>query len=246
MGSVALVREVARDTYLLGTRSHNFFVLRDGDEVTIVDAGCSGEWSKLVRGLESVDLSLEAIAGVVATHSHADHFGLAHKADENDVPVFVHDAEESRALGTYTGRYAASASEVPIFNLHALRTFLPLMLAGVMKLDHLAVVGTFQDGDRLDLPGHPVAVHTPGHTEGHTMFHCSERGLLFTGDGLITKDLIGPRRGPQMIEQRFSLDHQMALSSLDRIVDLEAKLLLPGHGDPWEGSPAAAVSLARS
>ena len=240
------MKQIADDIYSLGTRGHNFYILRDGDAATVIDAGCSREWSKLVDGLESIGLPLEAVAGIVATHSHADHFGFAKKAAENGLTVSVHEAEETRALGTYTGRFSASASELPIYNLYALRTFLPMIRAGVMKLAHLDEVGTFRDRDRLDLPGHPVAVHTPGHTEGHTMFHYPEGGLLFTGDGLITMDLIGSSKGPQMIEQRFNLDHQMAISSLDRIVDLEANLLLPGHGDPWTGSPAEAVAKLRS
>ncbi len=239
------MEQVAKDTYSLGTKGHNFFILRDGGDVTVIDAGCSREWSKLINGLESIGLSLEAVAGIVVTHSHADHFGLAKKATRNGLAVSVHESEEDRALGTYTGRYAVTPKELPIFNLHALRAFLPMILAGVLKLDHLDTVGTFQDGDRLDLPGRPIAVHTPGHTEGHTMFHCPERGLLFTGDGLITMDLIGPSTGPQMIEPRFNLDHQQALASLDRIIGLEANLLLPGHGNAWAGSPTDAVALAR-
>jgi glyoxylase-like metal-dependent hydrolase (beta-lactamase superfamily II) len=239
------MKQLERDTYSLGTRGHNFFILRDGDQVTIIDAGCSREWRKLVGGLESIGLSLEAVAGIVATHSHADHMGFGKEAMKNGLAVSVHEAEETRALGTYTGRFSASASDLPIFNFHALRTFVPMILAGVMKLEHLDEVGTFGDGERLDLPGHPLAVHTPGHTEGHAMFHCPERGLLFTGDGLITMDLIGAGQGPQMIERRFNLDHEQARSSLDRIVDLEADLLLPGHGEPWAGSPAEAVALAR-
>lgn len=121
-----------------------------------------------------------------------------------------------------------------------------MIVAGVMKLEHLDEVDTFQDGERLDLPGHPVVVHTPGHTEGHAMFHCPELGLLFTGDGLITMDLVGPGRGPQLIDERFNLDHELADSSLERLVGLEAEMLLPGHGDPWMGSPAEAVALARA
>ena len=49
-----------------------------------------------------------------------------------------------------------------------------------------------------------------------------------------------------MIDQRFNLDTDQALASLDRIVELGADLLLPGHGEPWTGSPAEAVALVRA
>ena len=77
------------------------------------------------------------------------------------------------------------------------------------------------------------------------MFHSPDRGLLFTGDGLVTMDLLGPGTGPQMMERRFHLDAEQALDSLDRIEGFNAELLLPGHGTPWKGTPADAVTLAR-
>ena len=240
------MKQVADDVWAIGSRSHNFYILKEDDQVTIIDAGCSGEWSKFEKGLAELGLSLESISAVIATHAHADHFGLAKQASDHGLRVSVHADEETRALGTYKGRFAVDASELPKFNIHALRTFIPMLLAGVSKLDHVDAVNTFGDGEHLDLPGHPVPVHTPGHTEGHAMFHCEALGLLFTGDGLITMDLLGPDRGPQMMEDRFNLDSQQALASLDRIVGLEANLLLPGHGRPWRGSPAEAVTLARS
>ena len=120
-----------------------------------------------------------------------------------------------------------------------------MIRAGVMKLSFVDQVDTFTDGEQIDLPGNLTAIHTPGHTEGHVMFHCPDRGILFSGDGVITMDLIGKAKGPQMIEKRFNLDNEQALASLDRIVDLEADLLLPGHGEPWKGQPAAAVALVR-
>jgi glyoxylase-like metal-dependent hydrolase (beta-lactamase superfamily II) len=49
-----------------------------------------------------------------------------------------------------------------------------------------------------------------------------------------------------MIGEVFNLDHKMAIASLDRIAGLDASVIYPGHGDPWNGSPAEAVSLARS
>lgn len=240
------MRQVADDVFSLGTRGHNFYVLADGDQVTIIDAGCRREWPKLVTGLQREGLSLEQVAGFMITHVHSDHFGLAKEADRREMRVAVHRDDEPRALGTYTGRFAAEASELPVYRPSALWNMLPLVLAGVTSLEFVDQVETFDDGQRLDVPGNPVAVHTPGHTEGHVMFHCPDLGILFTGDGLVTMNLLGPRKGPQMMEDVFSLDAEQALASLDRIVDLEADLLLPGHGDPWAGRPADAVALVRS
>jgi glyoxylase-like metal-dependent hydrolase (beta-lactamase superfamily II) len=240
------MRQIADSVFALGSRGHNYYLLRDGDEVTMVDAGCSREWGRLLGALDELGLSVDAVSGVVATHSHSDHFGLARRAADEGIDVHVHEDEESRALGTYSGRYAASPSEIPMFRIHTLRNFLPLVFAGVMSLDHLETVRTFRDGETLDLPGTPTAIHTPGHTEGHTMFHVPHLGILFTGDGLVTMDLLGSDSGPQMMPETFDLDHTQAIASLDRIEALDASMLLPGHGQPWRASPAEAVGAARS
>ena len=78
------------------------------------------------------------------------------------------------------------------------------------------------------------------------MFHAADRGVLFTGDGLVTMDLLEPNEGPQMMPAVFDLDHDQAVRSLDRIEDLSAGILLPGHGQAWRGSPADAVAAARA
>lgn len=240
------MQQVTDNVYALGTRGHNFYLLVDGDDVTVIDAGCVKEWPKLEEGLKANGIALEQVAGFMITHVHGDHFGLAAEAASRDMRVAVHEDDEERALGTYTGRFGATASDLPMYNPIALWHMLPMVFAGVTALEHVDEVETFQDGQALDVPGSPIAVHTPGHTEGHTMFHCPELGILFTGDGLVTMDLLGPRKGPQHMNQIFDLDTARARSSLDRIVDLDADLLLPGHGEPWSGSPADAVALARS
>ena len=241
-----MIEHVADGVVRVGSRAHNFYLLNEGGRVTIVDAGCSGEWSTLLRALEAAGVALVSVEGVIVTHAHSDHFGLAKKLIEADVEVSVHADEETRATGRYRGRFAVSPGELPVFKPAVVFNLLPMVTNGVMKLEFPTSVRTFGDGDQLDLPGNPVAVHTPGHTEGHTMFHIRDRGLLFTGDGLATMDLVSFDTGPQMLDSRFHLDIDQAIASLDRIIDLEAELLLPGHGKPWTGSPAAAVEAVRS
>lgn len=236
------MEQVAGDVFRLGSRSHNFYLIAEGGVATIIDAGCSREWSQLIDALESLDMSPESVSAIVATHAHADHLGLGAPAQEVGIDVRVHEDEEERALGTYKGRFSAGPTDLPLFKLSTWKNFIPLLRAGVTRLDHLETVDTFSDGDVLDVPGRPQVIHTPGHTEGHAMFHCAEEGILFTGDGLITMDLIGNAVGPQMIDPVFNLDTEMAYESLHRLASLEAGLLLPGHGEPLHESPGVAAN----
>lgn len=235
------MEQVARNVYRLGSRSHNFYLLTGDGEATVIDAGCSGEWSQLVDILENLGMKPESVSAILATHAHADHLGIGARAQDEGIDIKVHEDEESRALGTYEGRFSAGATDLPLFRISTWKNFLPMLRSGVMKLEHLEEVGTFSDGDVLDVPGSPRAVHTPGHTEGHTMFHCADEGILFTGDGLITMDLVGRSQGPQMIDPIFNLDTELAYESLARLDSIDADVLLPGHGNPWQGAPSSAA-----
>src|SRR5680860_163881 len=177
------MEQVALNVHRLGSRSHNFYVMTDGGEATVIDAGCSREWSQLVETLETLGMSPESVSAILVTHGHADHIGLGVRSQRQGIDVRIHEDDETRARGTYTGRFSATATDLPMYRVSTWKNFLPMLRAGVMKLDHLETVGTFSDGDVLDVPRRPRVVHTPGHTEGHTMFHCGEDGILFTGDG---------------------------------------------------------------
>ena len=77
------------------------------------------------------------------------------------------------------------------------------------------------------------AVHTPGHTAGHTCYFVEETGVLFTGDTIlgVGTSAIGPPPAGDMGQY---------LASLERIGELGASLFAPGHG-PVVREPAAKV-----
>ncbi|HDH02869.1 MAG TPA: MBL fold metallo-hydrolase, partial [Actinobacteria bacterium] len=231
--------------YRLGTPHHNFYVVTEGGKATVVDAGCSKEWPKLVGGLAAIGLGAEDVEAIVVTHAHADHIGFGREAADATIDVRVHADEEPRALGTFQGRKAAEATDLPLWRIGTWRFLTALIRVGIMSQPVLESVTTMEDGETLDLPGSPTVIHTPGHTEGHVAFHLPRRSVVFTGDGLATRDLFGSNRvSPQMMPDAFHLDPAMARRSLERISGLEADLLLPGHGEPFHGSPAAAVAAA--
>jgi glyoxylase-like metal-dependent hydrolase (beta-lactamase superfamily II) len=239
------MEQVADGIHRLGSRAHNFYIIAEGDEATIVDLGCRREWKSLIGGLAALGLGPASVSAALATHAHGDHLGLGARAKQEGIDVRVHRDDEVRALGGYQGKPSATASDLPLYRLAVWRNMLPMLIRGATRWDHLDSVSTFDDAEAIDIPGRPVVVHTPGHTEGHAMFHCPDVGVLFTGDGIATMDLVGDRTGPQLMDDAFNNDTDQAYESLERLEMIDADLLLPGHGRPFEGTPAQAVELAR-
>lgn len=236
------MQQVAEGIHRLGSTIHNFYVLTEGGKATVVDAGCSKEWTKLVDGLASLGLSPDDIEAILVTHAHADHFGFAAEAAERGTAVKVHEDDLDRARGEYVGKAAVSPTDLPLWKPTTWSFLMPLLRAGVMRQPTTHQVETVTDGEVLDLPGKPVVVHTPGHTEGHASYFLPDRRTTFTGDAIATMALLGGEVGPQMMPDVFHNDPALARESLARLAALDSDFVLPGHGDPLNMPIAEAVA----
>lgn len=98
---------------------------------------------------------------------------------------------------------------------------------------------------RLDLPGGPVPVHTPGHTDGHSAYLLPGSGILVSGDALVTAHPTSRIKGPQLLPAMFHTDRTRTLESLSVLEYLDADTVLPGHGPAYRGTVKQAVRLAR-
>jgi glyoxylase-like metal-dependent hydrolase (beta-lactamase superfamily II) len=93
-----------------------------------------------------------------------------------------------------------------------------------------------------ELPGHPMAIPTPGHTGGHCSYLLD--GILASGDALVTGHPLLARRGPQLLPAVFSHDQDGCIRSLAALALLDTEVLVPGHGDLWRGPIRAATDEA--
>jgi len=230
--------EVAPGVHRFGSTRVNWYVVVDGDAVTLVDTGFPRHWGMLQAGLEGLGRGLADVAAVVLTHSHVDHTGFARRlVDTCATPVFVerHDAVHG-------------VRRFPPMHLYARPSSWGLLAEGLRDgMLGTPRVGTSQpvhDGEALDVPGRPKPVYLGGHTPGSTAYVIEDRGVVFTGDNLVTFDPYTRRRGPQLMFCGVQHDEAGAAEALARLSAVAAATVLPGHGEPWTDGTASACERA--
>jgi len=233
--------QLAPGLHRLGSGMINSYLIADGTEVTIVDAGVGGYFGDLPGELAAMGRSLDDVRALVLTHGHGDHIGFAERLRrERHVPVSVHEADAALARGEVPN----PAKGFGPTRITALLRFLWYAgRRGGLRNHPLVEVATFGDGATLDVPGSPRVVLVPGHTPGSAALHMPALDALFVGDAFATLAVTTGATGPRVAP--FTADAPTALASLDRLRDVPAGLVLPGHGEPWRGGVEQAIQLVR-
>jgi glyoxylase-like metal-dependent hydrolase (beta-lactamase superfamily II) len=207
--------EVAPGVLRMGTELINWYLVAEDDGVVLIDAGGPRYRSQLEPGLAQLGRGLDEVRAVVLTHGDADHQGFAEKLrSEQGTPVYVHAADEEL---TRTGRgRKREASLLPYFRYPATWKLMAGFLRGGRPL-HVQQVDTYEDGDVIDVPGHPRVIHAPGHSPGCVALYFEARSLLFVGDVLFNYNVLTGRRGPQVGPAGFNESSDQALDSLTQL-----------------------------
>jgi glyoxylase-like metal-dependent hydrolase (beta-lactamase superfamily II) len=238
--------EVAPGVHRFDTDLFNWYVLEDEEgKLTVVDAGFPSHWAALLEGLLSLGRGFGDVGAVVLTHVHADHAGFAERLRRAaGVPVLVHEADLKSS--ERIEKLPPLGFALNVWRPFVFRLLLKGYASGAASVPGIRGAMPFADGEALGVPGRPRAVHVPGHTAGEVVLHLPERGVLFSGDALVTKDLMtGEDVAPRVPYKYLDDDYGQALRSLDRIGGLGEVVMLPGHGEPWKGDMSAAVASAR-
>lgn len=239
--------QVAPGVWRLGTDFINYYVLEEGGRLTVVDAGAPKFGATLVAQLVAAGLSLGDVEAVVLTHSDSDHTGVVPLLQEAGAHVLIHEADEEtlRKPRPKTGDARPSRLLRELWRPGFWRMMTTMTRAGAAHPPKVEGAETYSDGDLLDVPGGPRAIHTPGHTAGNSAIHFEERGVLFAGDTMCSLNPLTRARGPQLMPHSFNVSNVQARESLAKIEGLAADVVLFGHGEPWRGGVSAAVARAR-
>lgn len=239
--------EIARGVFRLGSPLVNWYLVEQDGRLTAVDTGLPGYGKTLEADLAALGFKLTDVAAVVLTHSDADHTGNAGRLRDAGAEVFVNAADAGTLAkpGPKTGDARPARVLSRAWRPGLLRMMGHMVRAGVARPAKLEGATTFSGGERLEVPGRPLTIATPGHTPGHSALLFEDRRALFTGDGLCTWNPFTGHRGPTMMPAVFNVSNSDCRASLGALEGLDADLILPGHGEPWHGSPASAVARAR-
>ncbi|MFI6597825.1 MBL fold metallo-hydrolase [Nonomuraea sp. NPDC050536] len=212
------------------------YALELPDGVAIIDAGWNTDeaYDGLVAGLRVAGYEITDVKGVLVTHIHPDHYGLAGRIREvsgawialhpKDAAL-VHERYDDSAIDQLVEkeRRLLVKAGVPALTLDELAgaSMMIRHMVSMAKPDRLV-----EDGERLGLPGWDLrAVWTPGHSPGHLCFVSESRRLLFSGDHVLAKITpivaVHPQSGPNPLADY--------LDSLAAVRKFDVEEVLPAH-----------------
>lgn len=222
-------------------RSANIYLLDNGaGGWAVVDSGLGlpADEAALRAGLARAGLTLEDIATIILTHAHPDHIGLSGLLQgASGAPVYMLTGEDERMYGVWshdadstfhsvTAMYVANGlpdDEVAGSAASTVRT------RRILRLPRRDTVRLLEDGESLHLGSHTYeAIWTPGHSDYH-MCLLRDDGVFIAGDHIlpsITPNIgLYPHARPDPLRDY--------LGSIQRVRDLPARVVLPGHGRPF-------------
>lgn len=241
-----ITMNVARGVHAVTRASTNLYVLVDGDDVTIVDAGLPRMWDETTEALRRAGRCWADVAGIVLTHGHFDHLGLAARAQaEHRVRVWCHRGDHHIVRHPYRYRPGRPRLAYPVMHPRSVPHLAGMVAAGALAVRGVDEVTDMTDGQTLDLPGSPQVIATPGHTDGHCVLHVPSRDVVFTGDAVVTIDPYTGRTGPRVVARAGTHDATTAETSLGAVAATGAAVVAPGHGPVWTGGADQAAIAAR-
>jgi glyoxylase-like metal-dependent hydrolase (beta-lactamase superfamily II) len=226
-----------------GGPANVYVIEEDGGGLSLFDAGIGTKEGRdaLLAGFRALGRNLGEVRRIFVSHGHIDHYGYARAAQElSGAPVYAHPRDHDKL----TGR-DRTAQRLALYAAYLDRLGAPRELLGHVQV-HWQDVGRMarplerveplEEGTRLRFARFGAEVlHLPGHTPGLVGLWAPEHGLLFSDDHLLERvspnPLLDLEGQPEPVH-RALVEY---VRSARRVRELPARLIAPGHGEPFSG-----------
>jgi glyoxylase-like metal-dependent hydrolase (beta-lactamase superfamily II) len=174
-----------------------------------------GSFHYIINCIRDHGLTIDTI---ICTHYHTDHTGSLKQLKETlNVPVAMHPLDIPFVEGT---------KQPPPSSM------LPPKLAEHFKITPCQVDSALEDNQMFTPDLH--IIHLAGHTPGNLCLLFKEEVLL-VGDSIMGKNRLNPVLGLNEINPPMpsaSMDQDMAVKNLKKLLRYHFKVILPSHGEP--------------
>lgn len=205
----------------------NVLVINTGDKLALFETGMSSvkrndAMGRLVANLKQSGIDPNDIDAVIPTHGHIDHVGgiMAADGSRNFPNAQIHISQADLEFWTDDKRLGTPAEGSA---LAAKKNLLP-------NRDRIVF---YKDGQEV-MPG-VQAMHSPGHTVGHTCFVINSGGKSLFVVGDLTHHVILVEK-PRM-EVSFDTDPKQGVETRIKVMDMLAAQRMPAlvYHLPWPG-----------
>lgn len=222
----------------------NIYLIEDVDGWFVIDTGPAStgnreRWKKIIQNLPGI----AKITGILITHSHPDHIGLAGWLQNYcDVPLYISEKEMVQARNEQDQRISRDYDALERFykqmdassdDLHSLNEACAFVdpLYGPLPIN----VNLIKSGDTIEIGGETWSLWSgSGHSIEHICLQNSTRNFLIAGDQIIAH--ITPFVGLSYLSQEAD---PLAgwLAGLTNMLDWIAPkaMVLPAHNKPFVG-----------
>lgn len=214
----------------------NIYMISEGDQWVLIDAGLKGSAGKITKMAEDLFGANTPPAAIIFTHGHFDHRGAIDELLKKwHVPVYAHELE----LPFLNGRISYPPPDPNVGGglMSLLSVFYPRQPINLGSRLHALA----DDGSVPFLPGWRY-IFTPGHTPGHiSLFRPSDK-VLIAGDAFVTtrqESAIATLASIEILSgppKYFTPDWIAAKDSVIKLYDLGPNVAATGHGKPMSGN----------
>jgi glyoxylase-like metal-dependent hydrolase (beta-lactamase superfamily II) len=199
----------------------NSFLIRNGDELTAIDAGHPGDAETILTAVRELGHQPSDVRNILITHAHYDHSGgLAALKEATGAPAWMHplDAELVRA-GRAERRYQVAPG---LLNRILFWVF---VRGNPDTIPPAEIEYEIEDSQEIPIAGGLHAIHMPGHCAGQLAFLWQRHsGVVFAADA-----------AANAMGLRLSITYEdlnEGKKSLQKLSERSFEVAVFGHGNP--------------
>lgn len=232
------VSEPAPGVFFVEGPASNWIIVRSGGDFMIIDSGYPGDTPRVLESIEHLGLKPADAKAMLITHGHIDHTGAAaHFSNAYGTPVLCSPDELAHVQGREKHQVKAWKVIIRAWRPRVLRWMIHAIRAGSLSAVPASNAQAWTPELLRELPGRPEAILVPGHTPGNASILLPEADAIATGDSFVTGHPWSRDTCPQLLHHIYHSEPASVLGATRALRDINASVILPGHG------PALAIPL---